>query len=346
MIGFCVIGLAMGTTMQLVQSAAKFVVKRSIRLCKNANGKSPCSEEEAEEAEAEEAEEAEEDDVPDGKWEKLWLLLLYTLLLALYICWMVVVFEEREHWERMDALYWALITTTTIGFGDFAPELTKWWPSTHAFIIGGLLIMGLWLELSGAAFFEVATWLWVTMRRGLIGKTRAATLELEEAKALALSGPSRLLHTPMHAISSALKNVPLNKANQRRQLVQGEEGVVVGREEGMKLTGAATGVTGVLHTDFQQIRGNVEEFGHKIEQEWGHIVHEVCSNKDSWVGQLRTVLAPWAVLVFVMIVASIKLEQYELPSARESSAVYWVAYNKIIEDLLLAPDEMNAGNSR
>jgi hypothetical protein len=75
--------------------------------------------------------------------DEMCVLVAYSLLTLGWLCLMARVFHEREHWREFDAFYWAFITATTIGFGDFAPELTKWWPSTHAYIMVSLILMAL-----------------------------------------------------------------------------------------------------------------------------------------------------------------------------------------------------------
>jgi hypothetical protein len=63
---------------------------------------------------------ADDDDNDDDTDEALefTVLCIYSFVTALWILHMATVFQAREHWETLrDAIYWAIVTTTTIGFG-------------------------------------------------------------------------------------------------------------------------------------------------------------------------------------------------------------------------------------
>lgn len=54
----------------------------------------------------------------------------------------------REKWTRIDALYWSLITATTVGYGDFRPlrRLSKFF--AVAIAITGILFTGLLVSVT------------------------------------------------------------------------------------------------------------------------------------------------------------------------------------------------------
>jgi hypothetical protein len=128
--------------------------------------------------------------------EELLAMMISTVLTLGWLLLMARVFQEREHWESFhDAFYWAFITSTTIGFGDFSPELTQWWPSTHAYIVVSLVLMALWLGQAGNLFFKMVSCGW--------GKI-----------------PAHALHTPMHAIRNRLSHNTRRKAERHRSSVR------------------------------------------------------------------------------------------------------------------------------
>jgi voltage-gated potassium channel Kch len=63
--------------------------------------------------------------------------------LALLIIIVGLLVGRREGWSRLDALYWAFITATTVGYGDFRP--TKGGSRVLAVLIGflGLILSGI-----------------------------------------------------------------------------------------------------------------------------------------------------------------------------------------------------------
>lgn len=67
------------------------------------------------------------------------LLLTSTIILVIG----TVVYHQLEGWSWLDSLYFSVITLTTIGFGDFAPETAGGKIFTMFYIVVGLgMILG------------------------------------------------------------------------------------------------------------------------------------------------------------------------------------------------------------
>lgn len=73
------------------------------------------------------------------------------VFLALVIIVIGLLVGRREGWSRLDALYWAFITATTVGYGDFHP--TKRGSRVLAVLTGflGLILSGIIVAVAVAA---------------------------------------------------------------------------------------------------------------------------------------------------------------------------------------------------
>jgi voltage-gated potassium channel len=72
--------------------------------------------------------------------------LILTLAMAVVVLSLVV--RRLEGWDVFDALYWAMITATTVGYGDIRP--TKRWSKLLSVLIAfiGLIFTGIVVSLA------------------------------------------------------------------------------------------------------------------------------------------------------------------------------------------------------
>ena len=57
-----------------------------------------------------------------------------------------VVFSALEDWGYVDSLYFSVVTTTTVGFGDLTPDTDGAKLFTVFYIVAGLSIVGTFLD--------------------------------------------------------------------------------------------------------------------------------------------------------------------------------------------------------
>jgi hypothetical protein len=127
------------------------------------------------------------------------LLIVYTVLT---LAWLLVMARDFMLTEGADTwlvgVYYAFVTTTTIGFGDLTPNLTKSRPLTYGIIFVGLLLMGQWLGAAGGFFFKCMgqfRGLFYTHARHDESRRRHVPFLITPMHAIA-----SLVHAPVHAI--------------------------------------------------------------------------------------------------------------------------------------------------
>ena len=72
------------------------------------------------------------------------LLLLFIVIISV----LGLMVARRENWSRQDGLYYAFITATTVGYGDFSPvkPLSRFYAIIIAFM--GLIFTGIFVALA------------------------------------------------------------------------------------------------------------------------------------------------------------------------------------------------------
>lgn len=70
----------------------------------------------------------------------LFFLIIVIILLGHWV-------GKKEQWSRVDALYFAFITATTVGYGDFHPKKTSAKFITIGIALAGLLLTGIIVAL-------------------------------------------------------------------------------------------------------------------------------------------------------------------------------------------------------
>lgn len=68
------------------------------------------------------------------------------LLVNLFVIIGTIFYKSVEQWTWIDSFYFSVMTLTTVGYGDFAPETSAGKLFTTAFIFGGLGIVFTFLQ--------------------------------------------------------------------------------------------------------------------------------------------------------------------------------------------------------
>jgi potassium channel subfamily K len=70
-------------------------------------------------------------------------LMLQSILLLVYFLLGAYMFSEIENWQYLDAVYWAVVTLFTVGFGDFYPATDLGRALLIPFALAGIISLGL-----------------------------------------------------------------------------------------------------------------------------------------------------------------------------------------------------------
>jgi hypothetical protein len=158
-----------------------------------------------EDGEQEQEQEQEEEDGEADEEEAAMLLIVYSVLTLAWLLVMAKDFMETEGSDTwMVGVYYAFVTTTTIGFGDLAPDLTKQRPVSYLIIVIGLLLMGQWLGAAGGFFFKCmggVRSLFCSHDRHDDGRRRHVPVMITPMHAVA-----SLVHSSAHAVSKVTES--------------------------------------------------------------------------------------------------------------------------------------------
>jgi potassium channel subfamily K len=69
--------------------------------------------------------------------------MLQSILLLVYFLLGAYMFSEIENWQYLDAVYWAVVTLFTVGFGDFYPATDLGRALLIPFALAGIISLGL-----------------------------------------------------------------------------------------------------------------------------------------------------------------------------------------------------------
>jgi len=186
-LGFCLVGFCFGKSTGLIDDIAKAAIKKGgcyrnssakQKLAQRGDGESSTFQVKARFV----SDDANDDELEEEGDLGVQLLIFHTVLTFGWLLIMAQWFQTHERWETfLDGFYFAFVTSTTVGFGDFAPDLTKLWASTFIFMLVGLLLMATWLGAAGDVFFQVVS--------------------------CGASGIKHALHTPMHAVGDRMNKL-------------------------------------------------------------------------------------------------------------------------------------------
>ncbi|RGP59652.1 outward-rectifier potassium channel tok1 [Fusarium longipes] len=81
-------------------------------------------------------------------------LMLQSIMLLLYLLLGAYVFSNIESWQYLDAVYWAVVTLFTVGFGDYYPDTELGRGLLIPFALAGIISLGLVINSVRNLIFE------------------------------------------------------------------------------------------------------------------------------------------------------------------------------------------------
>uniref|UniRef100_A0A1I7TFE4 Ion_trans_2 domain-containing protein n=2 Tax=Caenorhabditis tropicalis TaxID=1561998 RepID=A0A1I7TFE4_9PELO len=101
-----------------------------------------------------EGEEEEQVQFDPTNHEKRVSVLFILLIMLGYVAGGAYMVRWWEEWTFFEAFYFCFVTVTTIGFGDIVPANVDWLPATLAYIVFGLIITTMCIDLVGSEYIR------------------------------------------------------------------------------------------------------------------------------------------------------------------------------------------------
>ncbi|CAP72374.1 Potassium channel domain-containing protein [Caenorhabditis elegans] len=101
-----------------------------------------------------EGEEEEQIQFDPSNHEKRVSVLFILLIMLGYVAGGAYIVRWWEEWTFFEAFYFCFVTVTTIGFGDIVPANVDWLPATLAYIVFGLIITTMCIDLVGSEYIR------------------------------------------------------------------------------------------------------------------------------------------------------------------------------------------------
>ncbi|CAK5079076.1 unnamed protein product [Meloidogyne enterolobii] len=107
----------------------------------------------AEEEELEPDEDYGDEECIGGRERRVSVLFILVVMLC-YTAGGACLMQLWERWSFVDAFYFCFVTVTTIGFGDIVPQNVDFLPATLAYIVVGLIITTMCIDLVGSEYIK------------------------------------------------------------------------------------------------------------------------------------------------------------------------------------------------